>query len=397
MINEAARRRLHDIWNHLHHHPEPSMEESATSGYLAGLLAEAGLEPRSFSAFPGFTVDAGEGVPTIGLRADMDALVQVVDGKTAAVHSCGHDANMAIVASVMLELAAQPGPVKGAVRAIFQPAEEAGNGAEHVAALGVTDGLEYLFGVHLRPQQELPSPCLAPAISHGACLFATGTITGADHHGARPHLGANAVEIGLEISAGLQRIKVDPQIPSSAKMTMLHAGGTNLNVIPGSGRFGVDLRAQTNEAMDTLRSGLVEVCRSVATSTGAGIRLDFRDEVPAAVIGGKAEAALASAVTATLGNDHLRPRIVTSGSDDFHFYTRRNPALQAAMLGVGANVHPGLHHPDMTFEAAAMERAVDVLLASCRQLMAREGPLTLERRLPSTPAEVGTIRAPARP
>ncbi|UEL28152.1 amidohydrolase [Pseudarthrobacter sp. L1SW] len=373
MINEAARQRLHDIWNHLHDHPEPSMEEFATSAYLAGLLAEAGLEPRKFSDFPGFTVDAGKGIPRIGLRADMDALVQEVDGKRIAVHSCGHDANMAIVASVMLELAEQPEPVNGAVRAIFQPAEEAGNGAELVASLGVADGLEYLFGVHLRPQQELPAPCMAPAISHGACLFAIGTITGEDHHGARPHLGANAVELALEISAGLQRIKVDPQIPSSAKMTMLHAGGSNLNVIPGSGCFGVDLRAQTNEAMATLRTGLVEVCRSVAANSGAEIRLDFRDEVPAAVIGQKAEDVLASSVTATLGREHLRPRIVTSGSDDFHFYTRRNPALQAAMLAVGANVQPGLHHPAMTFDGGAMERAVDVLLASCRQLLARSG------------------------
>lgn len=349
------------------------MEEFATSEYLAGLLAEAGLEPRKFPDFPGFTVDVGEGDPRIGLRADMDALVQEVDGKRTAVHSCGHDANMAIVASVMLELAEQPEPVNGAVRAIFQPAEEAGNGAEHVANLGVTDGLEYLFGVHLRPQQELPAPCLAPAISHGACLFATGTITGEDHHGARPHLGANAVELCLEISAGLQRLKVDPQIPSSAKMTMLQAGGTNLNVIPGSGRFGLDLRAQTNEAMATLRTGLLEVCRSVATNSGAGITLAFQDEVPAAMIGPQAEAVLASSITATLGREHLSPRIVTSGSDDFHFYTRRNPGLQAAMLAVGANVQPGLHHPDMTFDGGAMERAAEVLLAACRRLVSQSG------------------------
>lgn len=349
------------------------MEEFATSEYLAGLMAEAGLEPRRFADFPGFTADVGEGTPRLGLRADMDALVQEVDGNPTVVHSCGHDANMAVMATVMLELAEQPGQLEGAVRAIFQPAEEAGNGAELVADLGVTDGLEYLFGVHLRPQQELPAPCLAPSISHGACLFAAGTITGEDHHGARPHLGANAVDVALEISAGLRRLKVDPQIPSSAKMTMLYAGGSNLNVIPGSGRFGVDLRAQTNEAMDTLRTGLVEVCRSVATSTGADIRLDFRDEVPAAVIGPKAEAALASSVTATLGSSHLRPRIVTSGSDDFHFYTLRNPRLEAAMLAVGANVQPGLHHPAMTFDGAAMERAVDVLLRTCRQLMSRTG------------------------
>ncbi len=231
--------------------------------------------------------------------------------------------------------------------------------------------MEYLFGVHLRPQNELPAPCLAPSISHGACLFAVGTITGEDHHGARPHLGANAVDIALEISAGVQRLKVDPQVPSSAKMTMLRAGGENLNVIPGNGTFGLDLRAQTNEAMSVLRDGLVRVCRSVEASTGSTIELDFRDEVPAAVIGIQAEEILAQAVTTTLGSGYLRPGVVTSGSDDFHFYTQRTPALQAAMLAVGADVQPGLHHPQMSFEPSALDRAAGVLLEACQLAVVR--------------------------
>ena len=83
------------------------------------------------------------------------------------------------------------------------------------------------------------------------------------------------------------------------------------------------------------------------------------------MIGPRAEAALAAAVATELGDDHLRPRIITSGSDDFHFYTLRNPEIQAAMLAVGANVQPGLHDPAMTFEAESMERAVGVLLEAC--------------------------------
>ncbi|BCW72384.1 amidohydrolase AmhX [Arthrobacter sp. NicSoilB8] len=363
------RRRLAEIWTHLHNHPEPSMQEFATADYLAGLLGQAGLEVRRFESLPGFTADVGTGAPVIGLRAEMDALVQNTAGGPTAVHSCGHDANMAIIATVMLELGELGDLLEGSVRAIFQPAEELGNGAELVAALGVGDGLSHLFGVHLRPQEELPAPYFAPSISHGSCLFAAGTVTGADHHGARPHLGVNAVEVALEISEGLGRIKVDPQVPSSAKMTMLHAGGENLNVIPGSGRFGVDLRAQTNEVMSALRAGLESLCARVAASTGAAIDLDFRDGVPAAVIGPSAEAALASAVATELGDNHVRPRIVTSGSDDFHFYTLRNPEVQAAMLAVGANVQPGLHDPSMTFEAEAMERAVGVLLEACRQTL----------------------------
>lgn len=369
--DELRRHRLHEIWTHLHHHPEPSMQEFATADYLAELLASAGIRIARFDSFPGFIADVGEGEPLVGLRADMDALQEEMDGATTLVHSCGHDANMAVVSTVMLELAKKADRLEGAVRAVFQPAEELGNGAELVAQLGVADGLEYLFGVHLRPQNELPAPCMAPSISHGACLFVVGTIIGEDHHGARPHLGANAIDIALEISAGVQRLKVDPQIPSSAKMTMLRAGGENLNIIPGNGTFGMDLRAQTNEAMTVFREGLVRVCGSLEASTGSIIKLDFRDEVPAAVIGIQAEEILAQAITKTLGDGHLRPGVVTSGSDDFHFYTQRTPALQAAMLAVGANVQPGLHHPQMRFEPSALDRAADVLLEACQLALVR--------------------------
>lgn len=368
---EPSSGRLHEIWKHLHQNPEPSMAEFATAEYLAGVLCEAGIRISRFESIPGFIADVGPGEPKVGFRADMDALQQEVDGRLQPVHSCGHDANMAVVATVMLELAERADLLDGAVRAIFQPAEELGNGAELVARLGITDQMEYLFGIHLRPENELPTPCMAPSISHGACLFVRGTITGEDHHGARPHLGSNAVEIAQEIAAGVQRLKVDPQIPSSAKMTMVKAGGENLNVIPGSGSFGIDLRAQTNEAMAVLREGLVRVCQGVQASTGSRIELEFLDEVPAAVIGEQAEEILASAIGIGLGAEHLRPRVITSGSDDFHFYTQRNPDLQAAMLAVGAGLTPGLHHPKMKFEHAAMGRAVSVLLEASELALTR--------------------------
>ena len=40
------------------------------------------------------------------------------------------------------------------------------------------------------------------------------------------------------------------------------------------------------------------------------------------------------------------------------------------MLAVGANVRPGLHDSSMTFEAAALERAVGVLIEACSRAAA---------------------------
>ena len=50
-----------------------------------------------------------------------------------------------------------------------------------------------------------------------------------------------------------------------------------------------------------------------------------------------------------LGGNQLAEEVITSGSDDFHFYTIRQPEVKAAMIGIGADLSPGLHHPKMTF------------------------------------------------
>src|SRR5690625_7034467 len=78
---------------------------------------------------PGLYVEIGQGNPIIGLRADMDALMQNVDGVMQANHSCGHDAHMTIVLGVMKRLKQIESELTGTIRAIFQPAEELGNGS----------------------------------------------------------------------------------------------------------------------------------------------------------------------------------------------------------------------------------------------------------------------------
>jgi len=52
-----------------------------------------------------------------------------------------------------------------------------------------------------------------------------GEIVGIDSHGARPHLGANSIEIGAEIVQRLNYIHLNPMIPHSAKITQFTAGG----------------------------------------------------------------------------------------------------------------------------------------------------------------------------
>lgn len=361
---------LKEVFTHLHEHAEVSWKEVETTNYLVDLFEKSGFEPKRFEHCTGFAVEIGSGKPVIGLRADMDALWQEVNGEMKANHSCGHDAHMTIVTGVMHRLKEQIQPGMGTIRALFQPAEELGNGALSVVAEGVADDLDYLYGVHLRPHDEISFPHCAPGIQHGACVFVKGKIVGDDMHGARPHQGVNAIEIITAIQQQLTMIHLDPHIAATIKFTNVQAGTDNLNIIPGHATFGLDVRAETNAAMSLLKERFQRIVESMSELYEREIKIEFVDDVPAAEVGEVARDLLHDSIEQVLGESPL-PVIITPGADDFHFYTIERPKIQATMLALGADVAPGLHHPLMTFNHGAIENGIailtDVVLRTLKQ------------------------------
>lgn len=70
----------------LHQIPELGFNEHKTSDYVAAKLKEMGLEPIRGIGGTGVVayIDGTEPGPTVMLRADMDALPFVIDGKDAS-------------------------------------------------------------------------------------------------------------------------------------------------------------------------------------------------------------------------------------------------------------------------------------------------------------------------
>src|SRR4051812_39341363 len=143
----------------LHAHPELGFDEVRTTGVITAALSAFGLAPRVLPGGTGVICDVGTGEPTVALRADIDAL-PLTDPKDVpyrsrnggVCHACGHDAHTAILLGVAGALAAAQ-DLPGAVRLIFQPAEEqAPGGAPAVVAAGGLDGIERIFALHCDPR-----------------------------------------------------------------------------------------------------------------------------------------------------------------------------------------------------------------------------------------------------
>ncbi len=360
-MNHTLKNPILDLFHHFHSHPETSWHEVETTAYITNLLKENGCRVRTFADCTGVVGDIGAGEPVVAIRADMDALWQEVDGDFQGNHSCGHDAHMAVVLGTLLTIKQSDQPLNGTVRFIFQPAEEKGTGALKMVDEQVVDDVDYLYGVHLRPIQEIPHGTASPSLYHGAARFISGKIKGEDAHGARPHLNTNAIDIGAALVNRVNSIHQDPMIPHSAKLTSFHAGGESANIIPGSAQFSIDLRAQSNEVMEGLTAQLEKSVRTLEEDYGVTIELQRQADVAAAVVHPEAQSLMEKTIISVLGSEQYRAPLVTTGGDDFHFYTIKRPELKATMLGLGCDLEPGLHHPHMSFNHEAILNGVDIL------------------------------------
>ena len=120
-----------------HQHPELSFQEFRTAGIVADTLMEIGIpDIKTGVGRTGVTAQIGNGDgPTIGIRADMDALpiLEVTDvpfksQNDGVMHACGHDSHTAMLlgaAHLLQQSFAEEGKDwQGNIRFLFQPSEE---------------------------------------------------------------------------------------------------------------------------------------------------------------------------------------------------------------------------------------------------------------------------------
>ncbi|MEH7250934.1 amidohydrolase [Neobacillus niacini] len=346
-------------FDHFHAIPEVSWKEFTTTQSIASILDDLGVTYRTFSDVTGVIAEIGEGDEVIAVRAEIDALWQEVDGVWQGNHSCGHDAIISMVLGALLYLKDKPLTKK--IRFIFQPAEEKGNGSLAMIERGAIENVSHLFGIHLRPIEELPMGKVSASIHHGAAIFLEGKVHGEDAHGARPHQGKNAIDVIFGIQQFIKSIYLSPFEVYSAKLTKINAGGESLNIIPGSAEFAVDVRAQKNEVLEKLKDKIDTGLTGLSNLYGVDIEWKWSDFTPGAEVSAEAEAIAEEAIRTIVGDEGLALPVITSGSDDFHFYTIKNPNLKASMIGVGADLQPGLHHPKMTFNKSALDVGAQIL------------------------------------
>jgi amidohydrolase len=256
------------------------------------------------------------------------------------------------------------------LKILFQPAEEKLTGALSLIEAGALNGVDMVFGLHLRPIQEARTGQATPALYHGASYIVEATIEGIPAHGARPHLGINAIDAAAAVVNAVNAIRINPVVPCTVKTTKLQAGGATLNAIPDLAEMAFDLRAQQNDVMDELLAKVAKAVEIAAASVGAKGTAKVIGGVPAAEYNQEMVDIAHDAILSVLGPVGVLDPIVSPGGEDFHFFVKKYPNLKAGYIGLGCDLTPGLHHPAMSFDLSALPNGVKIMVEMVNQAFA---------------------------
>ncbi|MDP9494979.1 MAG: amidohydrolase [Actinomycetota bacterium] len=348
-----------ELRRRLHRHPEPSHQEHRTTALIADALAESGIEYHLRSPRTGLWVDIG-GQPSIGFRADLDALPitepednNPVSENPGWMHACGHDAHSAIafgIASVLDRLELPSG-----VRLLFQPAEESfPGGAIEMVEDGLVDGLKGLIAFHIDP--TLPTGQIGSRsgpITASADKF-TLVLEGPGGHTARPHrtvdLIADAARLIHELPGSMRRT-IDARSPFTIAFGSIH-GGEAGNVIPTRVEIEGTVRTLDGSLWGLLPALVDKAVSSLLTISDASYTLAYSQAVPPVVNDAGLVGASTSGIIEMLGPDAVVPTEASMGGEDFSNYLARVPG---ALFRLGSGGSGGdLHSPSFNLDEASI-------------------------------------------
>ena len=205
----------------LHSHPELSYQEKRTASQVAAYLHALGLPVHQGLGTTGLVASIhGQGFsaahpgPSVGLRADMDALplaeatgLPYASRHPGKMHACGHDGHTAMLLGAA-HLLSQQRNFAGTVHLIFQPAEEGGAGAKAMMEDGLFQrfACQAVFALHNWP--DLPQGQMAVRVGPimAANIRFEIRVRGKGGHAALPHTTRDPVPVACAIVTQLQTL-----------------------------------------------------------------------------------------------------------------------------------------------------------------------------------------------
>ncbi len=347
---------------HIHAHPELQFECHQTAAFVAEQLRGFGVDEihEGIATTGVIAIIEGRGAgPTIGLRADMDALpiteqtglehASTIPGR---MHACGHDGHTTMLLGAAKYLA-ETRNFAGRVALIFQPAEEGGGGAEVMVKEGVLDRFEIaeVYALHNAPGVPVGSFYTTP----GPIMAAVDTfhidITGRGGHGAMPHETADPIVAAVGMVNAIQTIVSRNHYAQDdlvVSVTQIHTGTAD-NIVPDTAYVNGTVRTFKREVQGMVMARLEQIVEGHAAAYGVEAELRYEVGYPATVNDAD-RTAFAADVAREISADVTGDAGREMGAEDFAYMLEKRPG---SYLFVGNGNTAGLHHPGFDFDDEA--------------------------------------------
>lgn len=353
---------------YLHENPELDYRLENTAKFVAEKLASFGINHiETGIAETGIVAliqgEGGEG-PTIGLRADMDAL-PIVEASNKPwsskvpghMHACGHDGHTAMLLGAAKYLASTRN-FKGTVALIFQPAEEVElpSGGLRMVQEGIMDrfGISQVYGMHIQPGIDIGKFGICPGPIMGSQDDFDITIKGKGGHAAEPHRTVDPVTIAAQVILGLQTVvsrKANPLDPLVISITKVSAAQA-YNIIPDQVEISGTVRTLGGNLQDFAEREIPMVAKGIAGGFGAEIEFKYMRSVPATFNHAEETKLAVAAAQSLVGPGAVDDAVRFSmGAEDFSYMLEARPG---AFIFVGNGPTAECHNPAFDFEDEAL-------------------------------------------
>ena len=316
--------------------PEEGFHEEKTRAIIREKLTELGVPFAAEQTWIIATVQGGRPGKTVALRADFDALPVTEpvgcpfrSEHEGWMHACGHDAHTAMLLGAAKLLMNHRDLLRGAVRLLFQPAEETDGGALPMVRAGAMEGVCAVYGLHVQPYLNVGQIDTRLGTLNAATNEVRLTVHGRSSHAAHPDEAVDAAVCAAQLLTALQTAvsrSASPLKPCVLTFGEIH-GGTACNVICDEVKLNGTLRTVDPELRTLMKRRIREISAGIAAAFGATVDVEITDGY-SALINDPAEAARALRLAGELlGRENALLRADPSmGGEDFSFFAEQAPA-----------------------------------------------------------------------
>lgn len=371
---------------HIHQNPELSNREFKTAKMVADHMRGLGFEVKTGIAKTGVIgiLKGAKPGPTIGLRADMDALpvkervdvpfaskvVADYQGKQVPVmHACGHDTHVAMLMGTAEVLAGMKDKIKGNVVFIYQPAEEGPpegerGGAELMVEEGVMTNpkIDAIFGIHINSQTEIGTIRYKKGATMAASDWFKIKIKGKQAHGSAPWAGVDPIVTASQIIQGLQTI-VSRQSRLTKAPVVITVGkinaGVRENIIPETLEMAGTIRTLDSAMQKDVHRRIRHTVKTIAESAGATATVEIDTKTLVTFNTPELVEKMLPSLEKVVGKERLVESEWTTGAEDFSYFGTKAPAFYFFVGGMPKGKNPleaaGHHTPDFYLDDSRLD------------------------------------------